>query len=1117
MLHIHTSNRLENLLQALATVVKVPLANPLAKEIIVVQSQGMQRWVSIKLAEEIGIWANGAFPFADAIVWRLFKEVLGYLPDTSPFEPEILVWNIMAKLPTCLAAETFTEINHYLQDDPQQIKQLQLAIRLATLFNQYLIYRPHWLISWENNQQPPELQNNPVAQWQALLWQTLVKHIGNNHRAKLRTEFFQQLAKLNSPPSHWQRLSIFGIPALPPFHLEVFARLGQLRDIHIFLLNPCQEYWGDIVSDIEIAHKTARIQKKSPTPEELYFTRGNPLLASWGKMGRDFIDLLQEYPHVSHEYFPPPTTTTLLAHIQTDILYLRERIEVKATPLQVADDSIQIHVCHSPLREIEVLHDQLLALFETNPSLLPKDIVVMVPEIETYAPFIEAVFATTPEEAKQIPFSIADRSWRNQSTLIDAFMAILELSQSRLTVSEVLKILEITAVQNRFGFLEADLDLIRWWIKQTGIRWGIDAADREQMNLPAVEANTWRAGLQRLLLGYALPASPLFQAGQLSTEPQLLAENREEFLFQGILPFDQIDGSERVILGKFVAFIEQLFDYIKALEQTRTLPQWSNLLNELFEQLLSPDENSEFEAQQIRQLLTTLVKHHQLAQVDTKVSREVMLAYLRHYLEKEPSPTHFLTGQVLFCTLLPMRSIPFKVVALLGMNDQTYPRPSQSLSFDLITQHPQRGDRSRRQHDRYLFLEALLSARTHFYLSYVGRSIHDDTVIAPSVLISELLDYIQHGFIHPHYDAILDYLVIHHPLQAFSPRYFNGEEPRLFSYSKEYCVASTALFKDRQLPHQFFPAPFPEPQPLAEWQTVEIKRLTRFFANPTEFLFQQRLGIKLPTEQDLLDKTEPFTIRGLERYTLSQTLVAKSLAGQDLTAYQHIAKASGQLPHGQIGDYVYHQLVEQIQPFVERVRQVTQQDQREGPRINLNLGEMRLIGRLNGIWPDHLIYYRYAKLKAKDYINTWIYHLILNALPNDNLPRQSLLIGEDGEWCYQPLDPLESQTILMTLLTEYYWQGLSQPLLFFPQSALTFAKAIHRGKSTEEALDRAWQTWRGNEFAQGEADNEYYQLNFGQTDSNSPLKERHFQVLAQQFFEPLLKNLVSADKIISVR
>ena len=533
MLHIHTSNRLENLLQALVTVVKVPLANPLAKEIIVVQSQGMQRWVSIKLAEELGIWANGAFPFADAIVWRLFKEVLGYLPDTSPFEPEILVWSIMAKLPACLAAETFTEINHYLQDDPQQIKQLQLAIRLATLFNQYLIYRPHWLTHWENNQQPPELQNNSTAQWQAILWQTLVKHAGNNHRAKLRTEFFQQLAKLNSPPLHWQRLSIFGIPALPPFHLEVFARLGQLQDIHIFLLNPCQEYWGDIVADIEIAHQTARIQKKSMTPEELYFTRGNPLLASWGKMGRDFIDWLQEYPHVSHEYFTAPSSTSLLAHIQADILYLRERIDVKATPIQIEDNSIQIHICHSPWREIEVLHDQLLALFETDPSLLPKDIVVMVPEIETYAPFIEAVFATTPEEQQKIPFSIADRSWRNQSTLIDAFMAILELSQSRLTVSEVLKILEIAAVQNRFGLLEPDLDLIRGWIKQTGIRWGIDAAARERMNLPAVEANTWRAGLQRLLLGYALPASPLFQAKQSAAEQPLLAANREEFLFQG--------------------------------------------------------------------------------------------------------------------------------------------------------------------------------------------------------------------------------------------------------------------------------------------------------------------------------------------------------------------------------------------------------------------------------------------------------------------------------------------------------------------------------------------------------------------------------------------------------
>jgi exodeoxyribonuclease V gamma subunit len=1076
MLHIHSSNRLEYLLQALSTVIKNNPLPPLIPEIIVVQNQGMERWVSMELAKNLGVWANGYFPFPNALLWRVFKEALGYLPDTSQFELEVMVWSLMDILHEFKNHPEFTELNGYLQDDIEEVKMFQLAWRLAEIFDNYLMYRPTWIADWENGQQPAELKQDFQARWQALLWRAIVERHGTQHLAKLRAEFFRKVQRIAKNP-RFQRISVFGISTLPQFHLEVLAEMGHHIDIHIFLVNPCQIYWADIASVGEMAHKK--------TPEDLqYVEGGNSLLASMGKMGRDFMDMLNEYPHAAHEYFENPSDETLLHWIQSDILELRDANEVQKIAIDANDKSIQIHACHSPLREIEILHDQLLQLFENNKNLLPKDILVTMPDIEKYAPFIEAVFDTTPEEGKRIPFSIADRNLRNESALIESFFAILALNTSRFSVTEVLGVLEGEAVQRRFGLNEPDLELIRHWIDETGIRWGIDKVNKQRLDLPAFDENTWRAGLKRLLLGYALPKSS------------------KDTLFHGILPFDDIEGSETLILGKLVAFIENLFETIEASEQARPLSEWSNFLTDVLDRFLSPDEDSELDAQKLRYLLNNMVENANIAKFDTKVSREMVLAYLRHFLKQEPQQTAFLTGSVSFCAMLPMRSIPFKVLCLLGMDDQAYPRPNKPLGFDLVAKNPRYGDRSRRNNDRYLFLEALLSARDIFYISYVGQSIQDNTIIPPSVLVSELLDYINKGFLIPNF-------VIQHPLQAFSPRYFNNIDTNLFSYSNDYCTASRALMQEHQSVKGFIVEALPEPD--NEWKIVEIHRLISFFKNPIQFLLKERLGIVLSKENEELNETEPFELKGLAYYKLNQTLVEKRLEGIDLQDYQSIIKASGLLPHGEIGDYAYREIITKIQPFVEKVKKFKNQ-KRDTIAIKMKFGEMLLTGRLNKLWGNYLIHYRYASLKTKDYIQLWIEHLLLNSLEDPNLPCKSLLIGLDKDkkikvFEYQPVK--NSKEILETLLHSYYWQGLIKPLHFFPDSSLTFAESMEKDQNVETAFDKALYKWQGNQDTKqykSEGDDDYYRLCFGPPEDNSALKPEQFKSLAQTFFEPLLKH-----------
>ncbi|MDP6730225.1 MAG: exodeoxyribonuclease V subunit gamma, partial [SAR324 cluster bacterium] len=548
----------------------------------------------------------------------------------------------------------------------------------------------------------------------------------------------------------------------------------------------------------------------------------------------------------------------LLNCLKSDILNLRERQqtlnEKKTVP---ADDrSIQIHSCHSRMREIEVLHDQILQMFEEDSSLMPGDILVMTPGIESYAPYIQAVFDTPASEPRKIPVSIADRSIRKESEVIDTFLAILDLCGSRFGASQVLSILESPTVQRRFSLMEADLDLIRRWVKETRIRWGIDEQSRGRMGLPSFSENTWKAGLDRLLLGYAMPG-------------------QEKRMFGGTLPYDDIEGSETLVLGRFLEYAKELFAHVQSLAQPRTLDEWSKALTGIIDRFFLPDEDTEREMRALRGILNGLDHIQEISVFDEEMDIRPIKYHLGASLEREGFGYGFISGGVTFCAMLPMRSIPFKVICLCGMNSDAYPRQSKPLGFDLIAKHPKPGDRSRRNDDRYLFLETLLSAREKLYISYVGQSIRDNSPIPPSVLVSEITDYLEQGFEIPGRE-ILDHVVTKHRLQAFSPEYFKKSE-KLFSYSGGNYRAAQWIQEEGEPSVPFISRGLSEPEEV--WKTVDLDDLFRFFCNPARFLLNRRLGIHMEERADILEEREAIEIKELESYMLEKNLLTYRFTG----------------------------------------------------------------------------------------------------------------------------------------------------------------------------------------------------------------------------------------------
>jgi exodeoxyribonuclease V gamma subunit len=739
-----------------------------------------------------------------------------------------------------------------------------------------------------------------------------------------------------------------------------------------------------------------------------------------------------------------------------------------------ADDSIQVHSCHSPTREVEVLQDRLLSLFESNPALLPKDILIMTPDIATYSPFIEAVFSVPPDAPRWIPFSIADRGVRQESQLANTFLSLLDFHGSRFGVSQVMAILESRAVQKRFSLSEEDLELIRLWVRDTRIRWGVDGESRKDFGLPDFPENTWRAGLERMLLGYSLPG-------------------QGEKMFKGILPYDKIEGSDVAALGNLADFSERLFALGKDLDELRSLKEWGDFLTKILDEFFLTEEETERDVLFIRRVLRDLSEKQELSGFDEKIPLGVIKSHLGSSLEKEMFRHGFLTGGMTFCAMLPMRSIPFRVICLLGMNDDSYPRQVKSLGFDLMARNPRKGDRSRRNDDRYLFLEAILSAREKLHISYLGQSIQDNSIRPPSVLVSELLDYIEEGF-EVSGEKILERIVANHRLQAFSPEYFR-KKGKLLSYSRENLEAARRAVDPDKEGKLFIERALPEPP--EEWKTIDVNQLCRFFANPAQFLLTQRLGIYLEEERALLEETEPFEVKGLEKYLLEQELLEKGVERRSPEDSFQAVKASGQLPHGVPGECFFKETWRGIESFLGRLASYREGTLLSPMEVDLPLGKFRLVGRIENIYPHGLLHFRYADVKPRDRLRIWIHHLILNKVQNRTYPSSGILACRDFDCKYPPVK--ESEALLKDLL-EAYWHGLMEPIHFFPLSSFAYAEALGKGKEPDQALKSARNTWEGSDFHRGEMEDAYYQVCFEHAE---PL-DGEFEELSKSIFEPLI-------------
>lgn len=1075
---------------------------PLENEIVLVQSNGIAQWLKLALAEDPEEDDSGGSGIAAAIevqlpgsfMWQLYRKVLGReeIPETSLLDKAPLTWRLMRLLPGLIDLPHFEPLQRFLVDDNDLRKRYQLAERLADLFDQYQVYRADWLKEWAAgrhvliNARGEARPLSPANCWQAELWRALLLDVGEagmaQSRAGVHQRFIERIKSLEQAPVGLpSRVIVFGISSLPAQALEALAGLARFSQVLLCVHNPCRHHWADIVADKDLLrHQYKRQQRKQgmlgPVDAESLHQHAHPLLAAWGKQGRDYINLLDSYDDPSSyqtafsdgriDLFSDDEPQHLLGQLQDDILELRPLGETRERwpeidPLK--DRSVRFHIAHSAQREVEILHDQLLARFSADPELRPRDVIVMVPDINAYAPHIRAVFGQLERnESRFIPFTLTDQGQRGRDPLLIALEHLLKLPDSRFPVSEILDLLDVPALRARFSIRESDLPTLHRWIEGAGIRWGLNAEQRAGLGLPGnLEQNSWRFGLRRMLLGYAVGSG----------------EGCD-----GIEPYDEIGGLDAALIGPLVALLDALEVAHAELSQPATATRWGERLNALLQVFfLAETEHDDYLLVQLQGLSDNWLKTCEDVGLQDLLPLTVVREAWLAGLDQGRLSQRFLAGSVNFCTLMPMRAIPFKVVCLLGMNDGDYPRAQPPLDFDLMGSDYRPGDRSRREDDRYLLLEALLSARAQLYVSWVGRSIRDNSDRPASVLVGQLRDHIAAGWRlkgaagDSKQDAgeqLLHKLTTEHPLQPFSPRYFHRGSD-LFSYAREW--------RNLHLPADGQPADDEPLEPYKADEPLSLALLQDFLRHPVRHFFSQRLKVFFESVDAPLADDEPFVLDALQRYSLSEHLLSAALASAEhsetaLFDHSRRLQGSGLLPLAGFGECLREELIEPLPDLLQRYQQLL----RQWPTridsalpIRFEAGPLKLEGWLgrvqqradgallsittlpNGISSGRSL--KWHRLTA-----TWVMHLAACAVGH---LLHSAVVATDVTLMLEPLDP-ESATELLGNLLVSRQAGMNAPLPVAIKTA--FAWLAVQQKDADKALLEAAKAYDGDAQRDGE-------------------------------------------------
>ena len=1126
MFTVYQSNDMDVQRELLSNIIKIkPPTNVFSQEFILVQNTGMSQWLKLSLSETIGVVANTVFPMPSAFLWRMFQMIVPNIEDVTPFSKDVIRWRLIKLLkkhkddPKLASIQTYLNIGD--SNDPEY-KLFQLAEKVADLYDQYQVLRPEWISEWEDNDFTSVKSEND--QWQPYLWNLIIEDmvsdgINTMHRADLLSLFMNTVEsgdfnKQQIP----ERIFVFGINNIAPQFLHCLKALSKYTDVYWFNVTPCKYFFGDILNPRYIA---AQKNKKHYSATKPAFSEidsasaiGNSLLASLGKVGRDHLTMLQDIEYDELDVFVDIDGDTLLSNIQRDVLNLEEE-SLKRSPqkrvLAERDNSLIISSSYSKTREIEALQDYLLNLFKSDPSLKPNDIVVMCASIDDYAPAIHSVFGSTAysplspigesnpshRDDHYIPYNVSDRTLLSENPILESFVSLLSLTTARNTSSEIIKILETPSILERFGINTADFETIFRWINDAGIKWGLDENTATQEH--STTMNTWLFGVQRMLLSYTL--SPSFGN------------------YEDCVGYENINTGNARIAGGLSLFIEKCIELRNELNKSKTIHEWIGTLNLILDEFFVQDNDNEKMFSLIRDKVIDLFEQSELTQFSDTTTSNIIRSYFISALKKESISQNFVLGKVTFATLMPMRSIPFKHICLLGMNDGIYPRSQIFESWDMIAKNPKLGDRTGADDDKFLFLEAILAAKESIYISYVGRSIKDNTMRYPSSLVSELIEYCSVNYEYADDSDVIDNMSRNNPLSVFSRDAFT-DSVRLKSFAQDWLPVVNNQSTCTTPPPIKFGVHTNKTENQDTSNNITLQEIKLFWEMPVRTFFTKTLNTNMYKKDICIEDCEDFEISSLSGYKFKTLLLDKLLRSaidEDSDAdkvfndmYQDLLNA-GQLPVGHFGKTGLETIKD---PVVALARTI--QPRLKGIKPSSEF-ELDICGiKLSGFIPDinernSIVRYRSGRIRPQDIINAWIEYLI-GVIEFD--VQAIYLSGLDAKYKIDGITR-DAAIEILPIYIDAYNKGIVKPLAFIPDLASSVIKALtQKGKLVPDfekryAVAKGFmkQAMFGDAFSLFKSsDNEYVHRTWNELSDDD----------YRDFFNNTIKYLVPINKCMSI-
>ncbi len=1033
MFYLYHNHDLHRLADVFSLLRQAQSAGPLATDLVLVPNAGVGRWLKMRLALQDGVAANLDTQLSAPFLWDLIARSLpGERPDSSAYRRENLRWHLYALLPE--VAGSVREVGAYLAGDDAEVRRWQLAEQLAAVFDEYLIYRRTMLLAWERG----ESETAPPGSWQAPLWRALVQRLGPDHRARAlgrlvrRVETEEPLQR-----GHWpERLYCFALGNLPPDYLRLLYAVARSTDVHFFLHNPSAEYWGDIQAQPVALAVTPQ---EADLPGEDGVLQGHPLLASLGRPGRDFIRLLysDEFADIRElelgevlEYCVPGDKT-LLHRLQSGVIQMQATPE--ALEMDATDGSLQIHSCHGVLREVQVLHDQLLGMLSADDTLEPRDIIVVMPDVSAFAPAVEAVFGAASGRA-YIPFSLSDRPASGTHPIVQTFVTLLDLPLWRWTSGEIMSLVDVPAVRRRFGLDEADVESLRRWVEKAGVRWGIDADHRARSGAGHWQHASWRFGIDRLLAGVMV--------------------SQGDVLIDGIAPEVDLEGGATAALGQFWLLLERLDHWRVELVRATSAAAWQERLNALCADLFAIDGQDRTEQLAVQILADTVAGLGAGAEqigdafISWEAVRELVSASLAGGGGRQP----LLSGGVTFCGLQALRTVPFRVVCIIGLNDGAFPRAEQGRSMNLVRREPRLGDISVRDDDRLLFLQWLLSAGDVFYLSYTGQDTRSGETLPPATVVSELLDFVAAvHFPEKTRDALEERLVTKQPMQPFSPRYYE-DTAGVFTFRTSWHAGARAMYGQR--------APLPglvdgAEAPRVRIEQIAMEELKRFFENPARWFLRDVVQLDLDVRLSALQEEELREVQQMDLYRLYQALYASAIHGPLPEEPPALLLAQALLPPEPLSRVAYDEAAPAMNALVQLSAQRVPDMPEQPGLIDVDLGNgLRVTGKVQGARAGALYRVEPRRVSGRHLLPHWL-DLVAFASMQDgaSLNLYGLEKGKQGDAVQVWQATLEHELAVrcMRELVDVYLTGQQRPLRFMPDLAGRYLEAMDKGE--QAALD----------------------------------------------------------------